>query len=65
MTSVNNPGYYALLHANGMSFNDVLKLHAHDLAEHIRSNHHTKDGKSCSSLRCHGGKAAKLIDPEE
>lgn len=56
---------YALLYANGMPLHEVFKLHAHDLAEYIRDNHHINEGHPCSSQRCHGGKAAKLIDPED
>lgn len=60
-----DPGKYTLLHANGMKMHDVLKLYAHDLAEFIRDNHHINEGRPCASGRCHGGKAAKLIDPED
>lgn len=38
------PEDYALLWANGMSFGDVIRLHTHDLAEHLR-NHPDNEGK--------------------
>lgn len=37
------PEDYALLWANGMSFGDVIRLHAHDLAEKLRT-HPENDG---------------------
>ncbi len=36
MNSDEVPGFLALKHANGMSWKDVLDLHAHMLAEQIR-----------------------------
>lgn len=48
-------GFLALKHANGMSFKDVVALHAHMLAEKIRDY-----GDGTPDTR----RAADLIDPE-
>lgn len=49
---------YALAWANGMDFHDLMRLHAHDLAEKIRDN-----DCGCHEWEC--SCAADLIDPGE
>ena len=58
-------GKYALLHANGMSFHDVLNLVLHDAAEKIRVApvpDHLDDYSHFTEVGADW--AADLIDPE-
>lgn len=56
---------YALLWANGLGFHDLMRLHAHDLAEKIRDTPMPEDKDDYAYFRENGAEwAANLIDPE-
>jgi hypothetical protein len=56
-------GDLALKHANGMSFADVLAMHAHMLAEQIRSDLHMPDD-AVDEFDAGALASADHIDPE-
>lgn len=61
---VNEPGYYALLHANGMGWANVLATFAHDLAEAQRLYCQVHDIPLHGSAYTDVGDVINLIDPD-
>jgi len=56
---------YALMHANGMKLSELMRIHAHDLAEEIRSRAITEfDSVDAYNQWIGQRESANLIDPE-